>query len=135
MPPPRVALSPPFRPYIYSIGELVRLMKSIEHNQRDRSCPLGPMTFRTILLLIYGTGSTVQEIPNPRLADVDLRNGMVTLRRVNIGRRITLPVGHTLHIALRTYLDSSAQRRGDSEFVFLNNNGNCLRRRTLVYFF
>jgi site-specific recombinase XerD len=110
-------------------------MKNIEHNQRNRSCRLDPITFRTILLFIYGTGSTVQEVLNLRLADVDLTNGLVTLRRVKIGRKRTLPIGHTLQIALRTFLDSSAQRRGDSEFVFLNSNGNCLRRMTLVYFF
>jgi integrase len=110
-------------------------MKSIEHNQRDKSCRLDPITFRTILLFIYGTGSTVQEVLNLRLADVDLRNGLVTLRRVNIGRKRTLPIGHTLHIALRTYLDSRAQRRGESEFVFLDSIGNCLSRATLVYFF
>jgi integrase/recombinase XerD len=132
MPRPRVALSPPFRPYIYSIGELVRLMKSIKRNQRERSCRLDPITFRTILLFIYGTGSTVHEVLNLRLPDVDLRNGMVTLRRVNIGAKRTLPIGHTIHVALRTYLSSSAQRRGDKDFVFLNSEGNSVSRLALT---
>jgi integrase/recombinase XerD len=61
---------PPFVPYIYSHEELRSLVELAGVNQRRRT-RLEPITMRTVLLLLYGTGLRVGEALNLNCADVD----------------------------------------------------------------
>jgi len=74
MPRPQAALPPPFRPYIFSKVELIRLLLAIE-----RTPQFGPMTIRTLLLFIYGTGTRVYEAINLRVSDINFPNKLVSL--------------------------------------------------------
>jgi integrase len=56
MPRPRAALPPPFRPYIFSRTELLRLLMAFE-----RTPLFDPMTMRNFLLFLYGTGARIHE--------------------------------------------------------------------------
>jgi integrase len=76
MPRPQAVLRPPFRPYILSKTELLRLLMAIELTPL-----LDPMTMRTFLLFLYGTGARVRETIGLRTSDIDFRHGLVTLRQ------------------------------------------------------
>ncbi len=98
MPRPQAALPPPFRPYIFSRTEIVRLLLAIE-----RTPLFDPMTIRTFLLFIYGTGARVYEAINLRVSDINLQNKIVSLRRPDSGgQRRMLPIGRTLRNARRS---------------------------------
>ena len=130
MPRPQAALPPPFRPYIFSRTELLRLLLAIERTPR-----FDPMTVRTFLLFIYGTGARVYEAINLRVSDINFQNKLVSLRRPDGGQRRILPIGRTLRNTLDLYLQSSAQQRGGADFVFVTRGGRPLRRNTLRYNF
>ena len=51
MPRPQAALPPPFRPYIFSKTEIVRLLLAIE-----RTPLFDPLTMRTFLLFLFRDG-------------------------------------------------------------------------------
>jgi integrase/recombinase XerD len=126
MPPPRAALPPPFRPYIFSKTELIRLLLAIE-----RTPIFDPMTIRTFLLFIYGTGARVYEAINLRVSDINFQNKLVSLRQPDEGPRRMLPIGRTLLNTLDLYLQSSAAQRKDADLVFVTCNGRQMRRNTL----
>jgi integrase/recombinase XerD len=130
MPRPQAALPPPFRPYIFSKTELVRLLLAIE-----RTPLLDPMTMRTFLLFVYGTGARVYEAINLRVSDINFQNKLVSLRRPDGGQRRMLPIGRTLRNTLDLYLQSSAAQRRDADRVFVTCNGRQVRRNTLRYNF
>jgi integrase/recombinase XerD len=130
MPRPQAALPPPFRPYIFSRTELVRLLLAIE-----RTPLFDPMTVRTFLLFIYGTGARVYEAINLRVSDINFQNKIVSLRRPEGEHRRILPISRTLRNALDLYLQSSAQQRGGTDLVFVTRDGKRLRRNTLRYNF
>lgn len=130
MPRPQAALPPPFRPYIFSRTELLRILLAIE-----RTPLFDPMTMRTFLLFIYGTGARVYEAINLRASDINFQNKLVSLRRPDGGQRRMLPIGRTLRNTLDLYLQSSAQQRGGTDFVFVTRGGRPLRRNTLRYNF
>jgi integrase/recombinase XerD len=130
MPRPQAALPPPFRPYIFSRTELLRLLMAIE-----RTPLLDPMTMRTFLLFLYGTGARVHEAIGLCISEIDFRHSLVSLREADGGRKRMLPIGRTLRNTLDLYLQSSAAQRGDADFVFVTCNGSQLRPNTLRYNF
>jgi integrase/recombinase XerD len=130
MPRPQAALPPPFRPYIFSRTELLRLLMAIE-----RTALLDPMTMRTFFLFLYGTGARVHEAIGLRISDIDFKHSLLSLREADGGRKRMLPIGRTLRNTLDLYLQSSATQRGDADLVFVTCNGRQLRHNTLRYNF
>lgn len=130
MPRPQAALPPPFRPYIFSRTELLRLLLAIE-----RTRLLDPITLRTFLLFIYGTGARVYEAINLQVSDIDLKSKLVGLRRPGGGHRRMLPISRTLRNTLDLYVQSSGQQRRGTDLVFVTSAGDRLRKETLRYNF
>ena len=130
MPRPQAAMPPVFRPYIFSKTELFRLLMAIE-----RTPLLDPMTMRTFLLFLYGTGARVYEAIDLRVSDVDFPNSLVSLRQPDGGRKRMLPIGRTLRNILDLYLQSSAAQRRDVDLVFVTRDGKRLIRHSLRYKF
>ena len=75
MPVPHAAGPPAFKPYIFTKPELVRLLLATE-----RTRLIDPMTIRTFLLFIYGTGARVYEAMNLRVSDINFASKLVSLR-------------------------------------------------------
>ena len=130
MPPPQAVLPPPFRPYIFSRVELIRLLLAIE-----RTPVIDPMTMRTFLLFIYGTGARVYEAISLRVSDINFPNKLVSLRRPDGGQRRVLPISRTLRNTLDLYVQSSATLRKGTDLVFLTNSSKRLSYCTLRYNF
>ena len=130
MPPPRMARGPSFRPYIFSRVEIVRLLLAIERARR-----IDPMTMRTFLLFLYGTGARGYEGFDLRVSDVDLRSKLVSLRQPGGNRKRIIPIGRTLRNTLDLYLQLTAAKRGDSDLMFVTDEGKPLKPSTMRYHF
>ena len=96
---PRPPLRPP--PYIYSRDELRRLLDpaTIEACRRG-AVQLDAVTFRTLLLLLYGAGLRFSEATGLTLADVDLSETVLTIRGTKFYKSRLVPVGPELAKAL-----------------------------------
>ena len=84
MPRPRAASPPPFRPYIFTVPELRRLMAEAGALRMNRARRLDPLTFQTMVSVMYGIGVLIHEAMDLRTADVDLERKVLTLRRLDI---------------------------------------------------
>jgi integrase/recombinase XerD len=130
MPLPHAAGPPAFKPYVFTKPELVRLLLAIE-----RTRLIDPMTIRTFLLFIYGTGARVYEAINLRVSDINFASMLVILRHPEGGRRRVLPIGRTLRNTLDLYVQSTAKQRGEADSVFVTVKGRKLRFATMRYNF
>ena len=72
-------LPPPFVPYIYSNEELRRMIAATAVTATPTS-PLQALTFRTLLLLLYGSAIRIGEAVSLTLTDVDLEQSILTVR-------------------------------------------------------
>ena len=125
---------PPAAPrYVYSHDELRRLFGTIDVS-RSRAFKLDAHTFRTLLLLLYGTGLRLKEAMKLTLADVDLSSALLTVRTSKFYKSRLVPVGPQLVDALRAYAVRRAERPApegrDSSFL-ANQNGTPLAKRTV----
>jgi site-specific recombinase XerD len=111
--------------YIYSSEELQRLLAAAFTYQKRRES-LEPETVHTILLLLYGAGLRVSEALSLTLAEVDLRQAVLTIRNSKFFTSRLVPVGNQLNDSLKKYashrLDAGHSQIEDGSF-FVKRNG------------
>jgi len=94
---------PPLRaPYIYSTAEIGRLLAVTDILQSPRT-PLRALGFRTLLLLLYGTGMRISEALALTLDDVDLVECVITIRDTKFFKSRFAPTGSKLTDVLSKY--------------------------------
>ncbi len=128
--------SPPRTPpYIYSRDELRRLFDptNVEISRRG-AVQLDAVTFRTLLLLLYGAGLRFSEATRLTLADVDLAEDVLTIRATKFYKSRLVPIGPQLATALANYMP--LRRRGglvqdETSFLVANRDGTRLASSTV----
>jgi site-specific recombinase XerD len=101
--PTTVPIFPPtLSPYIYSTAELHRLLAATTALRTPKS-PVRDRVFRTLLLLLYGTGMRIGEALALTLPDVDLDQALVTLRHTKFFKTRLVPIGPKLTAELAAY--------------------------------
>ena len=112
-----------------------RIFGVIDECRRDAR-KLDADTFRTLILLLYGTGLRRGEACRLTLADVDLSEAVLTVRDTKFYKSRLVPVGPRLADVLRTYASRRAGRPMPAGIAsnFLANrdgspiNGSSVRR-------
>jgi integrase/recombinase XerD len=133
LPAKRPKPAPPFVPYVYSREELRRLLDAAGCYQRGESA-LDPVTFRTILLLLYGTGLRDGEVIRLDRADVDLDNCLLTVRLTKFHKSRLVPFGPQVCQVLTEYADSHPAPRarpGEGNPFFTTRQGTRIVQNTL----
>lgn len=99
-PHPRVRRT--FQPYIFSPVELQRLLAATATLVSNR-CPLAPLTFRSLLLVLYGAGLRPGEALRLRCCDVDLRDRLLAIWDTKFFKSRLVPIGTELTHILKLY--------------------------------
>jgi integrase len=122
-------------PHIYTEKEVMALMAGAARLPKGR---IRPWTFRTFLGLMASAGLRPGEALALDVKDVDLQNGILTIRETKFGKTRFVPVSESTRVALADYTRQreSLCRRIRTEAFFLTPRGNRLRaesaRRTLA---
>jgi integrase/recombinase XerD len=124
---------PPFVPYVYTRGEIRRLLDAIGPSQDYRTL-IEPHALRAILLLLYGAGLRVGEALTLTVADVDLPNALITVLDSKFFKSRLVPIGPQLAGVLTEY----ARRRAASHpgndpgsRFFLGKRGAAIQVQTM----
>lgn len=128
---------PPFRPHIYSTDELNALLSATSVLKSPRNT-LQPVTFRTLLLVLYGTGMRVGEALALAIRDVDLEDRLLTVRDTKFFKSRLVPFGPGLAMELLAYSRLRgrlpAPCRGESAF-FASSTGRPLPYQHVITLF
>jgi integrase len=119
-------LPPQQSPYVYSIDELRRLLEatSVVH---VNSTPLQAPMYRTLLILLYGTGLRIGEALNLTLRDVDVIERIITVRDTKFFKTRLVPIGPKLAGELVAYIQQRQQLPlplGDESRLFTTKTGH-----------
>jgi integrase/recombinase XerD len=101
LPPIIPKCPPPLTPYIYSVAALRRLLEATERLHTPLS-PLQAITFRTLLLLLYGSAMRVSEALALALTDVNLGERLLTVRDTKVFKTRWVPIGPMLTVERAT---------------------------------
>jgi integrase/recombinase XerD len=125
LPANRPKLPPPQTPYVYSTDELRRLIDgtSILYAAHSR---LQASMYRTLIMLLYGSGLRIGEALGLTVRDIDLVQRIVTVRKTKFFKTRLVPIGPILtqelaaHIARRQQLSMPA---GGDSALFTTRTG------------
>ena len=118
-------LPPQQSPYVYSIDELRQLLDatSVVHVS---STPLQAPMYRTLLILLYGSGLRIGEALNLTLCDIDLIERIITVRDTKFFKTRLVPIGPKLAGQLAVYVQQRRQLplpSGDDSRLFTTKTG------------
>lgn len=119
--------APAFVPYIYSHAELKRMLDAIPAACTERSA-IDPLTFRALILLLYGAGLRLGEALAFSMEDVDLQRACLDVRETKFFKHRLVPMGADLTKVMREYaLERHAMHvtKADSPFL-CRRNGSML---------
>ena len=118
-------LPPQQTPYVYSAEELRRLLEATSVLRIGHSPPV-PAMYRTLLLLLYGSGMRIGEALRLALQDVDLTEQVITIRDTKFYKTRLVPIGPRLNQELIEHVE---RRRllplpgGESSPLFTTRDG------------
>ena len=130
-------LPPQQTPYVYSTEELRRLLEATSILRAGHS-PQVPAMYRTLLLLLYGSGMRVGEALRLALQDIDLTEQVITVRDTKFFKTRLVPIGPKLnrelivHVERRRLLPLS---RGEASPLFTTRDGRPWRYTRVISWF
>jgi integrase len=123
--PPRYIFGPAHRrktPYIYSCRQLEELVSAAGQLSWDQKL----QTYATLIGLLTCTGLRISEALGLRKEDIDLKEGIVTVKESK-GRRLRLVPLHSSAVPpLKVYSTRRNKRFPEAAFFFVNRYGNRL---------
>jgi len=136
--PPRGLLPDRYRrrpPHIYSDAEIGRIVRQAARLPSDMG--LRAQTYATLFGLLASTGLRLSEALALDLLDVDLRNGVLAIRRTKFGKSRFVPIHETTRGALQRYArlrDRLVPRAAVPAFL-LSERGTRIRQCSARYNF
>jgi len=131
-------IPPPGPPYIYTPNDLRRLLAAAASLQTPKASWRG-RAFRTLLLLLYGTGLRIGEALALTLRDVDLANHVITVHNAKFFKERLVPCGPKLAAVLTDYANVRRRRQplpaGEGSSFFANSLGTRWDLATTQKFF
>jgi len=124
--PPRHVLGPAFRrktPHLFTARQLHQLLQ----RSGGLSGPLRSMTFRTLLGLLISTGLRISEALALTVPDVNLRQGVLTVRGSKFGHARLVPLHPSALSPLRRYARQRARGFPQAQAFFVSERGQRLR--------
>jgi site-specific recombinase XerD len=118
-------LPPPQTPYVYSTDELGRLLDAtpalhVAHSRQQASM------YRTLILLLYGSGMRIGEALRLTIVDVDLLERVIEIRDTKFFKTRLVPIGPRLTLELAAYIErrrNLPMPEGENSHLFTTRTG------------
>jgi integrase/recombinase XerD len=106
-----------FMPRILTHQEIKQLLQAVDQLAPNGRTPFRHLIMPEIFRLLYGCGFRISEVLNLRMRDVDLNQGILTVREGKFGKDRLVPPARSLVARLRTYVNTIGNRT-DNALLF-----------------
>jgi len=131
------------KPYIYSPEELRSILAGSEildarNRKSGQAASVAPLTFRTLILVLYGAGLRLSEALGLTTDDVDLSASTLVVQNTKFFKTRLLPIGPKLCSALGLYAESRLallNRHPSANTFFLRRHGTAISGQAAERYF
>ena len=117
-----------FSPHIFTHKEIQKILYAVDQIKPNSLSPLRHLIMPEIFRLLYGCGFRLGEVLNLRVRDVDLQQGVVTIREGKHGKDRLVPPALDMIERLRAYAEhldnNTLEKRADNAFFFPSPSEN-----------
>jgi len=135
MPKNRALNRQPCAPYIYTQRQIRDLLRAVPADQKIWATTIDQETFRTFLLLLYGTGAMIREALQLQCRDVDLKRRTISLAGNEVIQSRRIPVCLDLRDILGEYMASKCRLDAPAGFLFTAGSGEPINRQIAYHKF
>jgi integrase/recombinase XerD len=114
-------------PFIYTRGQVKALLHAAEGRQ-SHAIKLDSGTLRMMLLTLYATGCSVDEVFKLRRSDVDFKNKRICFKNSQVPQRRCIPIGGEFRSALAEYFSAKEKSKSGDESLFLDRGGEAIKK-------
>jgi integrase len=124
-----------FIPYIFSDAELHRFFESCDQ-VRARTPSVMPTLLPVLFRLLLGCGLRISEALGLQLRDVDLENGLITVRMSKLDKERLIPLSNSMLLVLCSYSATSHKipKSGDTLY-FTHRDGRKIHKESIYRWF
>lgn len=120
-----------FTPYIFTHEEIAKLFQAADAVQAIPQSRNIHKTLPVLFRLLYGCGLRISEAVSLRCKDVDLKNGVLTIREAKNGRDRLMPLSQSLLELCREYRNDVIPWATDEDFFFMAPDRTILSPNTV----
>src|SRR5271154_2968569 len=114
-------------PFIYTRGQVKALLHATERCQ-SRAIKLDGRTVRMMLLTLYATGCSVDEVFKLRRCDVSFKNKRICFKNSHLPQGRCIPIGGEFRSALAEYLSAKEKSESEDDALFLDRDGEAIKK-------
>jgi len=107
-----------FTPYVFTYEEMHRLLNAADRLRPSFNSPCRHLVMPAIFRILYGCGLRASEACNLRVRDVDLEEGLLTIRGAKFDKDRLVPMASSLTAHLRTYARQALTTADPETFFF-----------------
>ena len=111
--------SPDFTPYIFNQNELKAIF-AVSDAVKRRSNPTLRNVMPILLRILYGCGLRISEVVNLKYEDVDLVNGIITIKNTKNNKNRLVPMSPSLTKVCNQYVEKRNSRHIEQDYFFHN---------------
>ena len=120
-----------FVPYIFTHNEILRIFKAVDRlkpNSRYNSAIVYPVLIR----MLYGCGLRISEALDLKVGDVDLVNGILTIKKSKFDKDRLIPMSESLHSVCQKLYNQIHKNSIENDYFFKNKNGRRRSKNTVA---
>ena len=120
-----------FVPYIFTHDEISRIFQAVDRlkpNKRYNSAIAYPVLFR----VLYGCGLRISEALNLKVGDVDLKKGVLTIKKSKYEKDRLVPMSESVNSICRRFYRKVHKNSSEDDYFFKNRDGS-RRNQSTVY--
>lgn len=120
-----------FVPYIFTHDEIHRIFKAVDRlkpNSRYNSAIVYPVLIR----MLYGCGLRISEALDLKVGDVDLVNGILTIKKSKFDKDRLIPMSDSLHSVCRRLYNQIHENSTENDYFFKNKDGSRRSKNTVA---
>jgi len=112
-----------FVPYIFTHDEISRIFQTVDRlkpNKRYNSAVVYPVLFR----ILYGCGLRISEALDLKVCDVDLKKGVLIIKKSKYEKDRLVPMSESLNSICRSFYERVHKNSSEDDYFFKNKDGS-----------